>query len=137
MNELPPDPVRLHAILQWLDQQITDHDTVGTYLRLQRDAVRAALAKAEQQTPARGRPAQSPIAVPPPAQNLRRRTKPFQLERQRTPDGPLPTAVHTADCHMAGQLAHSVNAMEARLALTDARLEACQFCRPELDVDVG
>jgi hypothetical protein len=40
---------------------------------------------------------------------------------------------------MAGDLAHAVNATEARLALTDSGLRACEFCRPglELGLDGG
>ncbi|MFD8741288.1 hypothetical protein ACFV06_41210, partial [Streptomyces sp. NPDC059618] len=47
MSELPPDPQRLRAILAHLDQQIAHTETIGTYLRLQRDAVQAALDRAE------------------------------------------------------------------------------------------
>ncbi|WP_328847951.1 DUF6233 domain-containing protein [Streptomyces sp. NBC_00258] len=56
------------------------------------------------------------------------------MERVRTPDGPVPSSVHTADCYMAGQFAHAVNAMEARIAITDGNLEVCQFCRPETEL---
>lgn len=134
MSELPPDPARLRAIMEHLDRQVAENETVGIYLRLQRDAVRAALAETEEHRPARTEPRQPAIAIPPPAQSPRRRSKPFQLERMRTEDGPLPTAVHTADCHMAGELAHAVNALEARLAVTDAGLRVCEFCRPELEL---
>lgn len=47
MAELPPDARRLRAILAYLDEQIAGHETVGIYLRLQREAVRAALTRAE------------------------------------------------------------------------------------------
>ncbi|MER7226466.1 hypothetical protein [Streptomyces rubradiris] len=40
MTELPPDPPRLRAILAHLDRQVAENDTIGRYLRLQRDAVR-------------------------------------------------------------------------------------------------
>jgi hypothetical protein len=46
-NELSPDPPRLRAILAHLDKQLAENETVGIYLSLQRDAVRAALARAE------------------------------------------------------------------------------------------
>lgn len=140
MNELPPDPARLRAILAWLDQQLADTETVAVYLRLQRDAVQQALTQAG--TPATSRVQEPtpphPAAVPTPAQNPRRPGKPYALERVKTADGPVPTTVHMADCHMAGELVHKVNAMEARLALTDSGLAACGFCRPdtELGIDV-
>ncbi|MFF0733085.1 DUF6233 domain-containing protein [Streptomyces chartreusis] len=47
MAELPPDARRLRAILAYLDEQIAGHETVGIYLRLQREAVRAALTRVE------------------------------------------------------------------------------------------
>ena len=47
MSELPPDPPRLRVILAHLNQQLTANETVGIYLRLQRDAVQNALARAE------------------------------------------------------------------------------------------
>jgi hypothetical protein len=37
MSALPPDAPRLHAIMAFLDKQIADNETVGTYLRLQRN----------------------------------------------------------------------------------------------------
>ncbi|MFG2272072.1 DUF6233 domain-containing protein [Streptomyces chartreusis] len=47
MAELPPDARRLRAILAYLDEQIAGHETVGIYLRLQREAVRAELTRVE------------------------------------------------------------------------------------------
>ena len=142
MSDLPPDPERLQAILRWLEQQITDNDTVGIYLRVQRDAVRQALGEVEDAAPrlpevgSGSGAGRKPAAIPPAAPDPRRPGKPFRLERMRTPDGPVPTAVHTADCHMAGDLAHAVNAAEARLAITDSGLPACQFCRPDFELSL-
>lgn len=138
MGDLPPDTARLGVILRWLEQQIADNDTVGVYLRLQRDAVRKALHEAQDgrhgtpERPTEGKPPAVPVAALP--ASPRRPGKPFRLERRRTQDGPLPVAVHTADCHMAGELTHAVNGMEARLALTDSGLPACEFCRPDLEL---
>lgn len=136
MSELPPDPTRLRVILEHLEQQVADNETVGIYLRLQRDTVRAALTQAESSRPPRDEAPRPPpaLAAPPTTHNRRRPTKPFKLERVRTPEGPLPTGVHTADCHMAGSLAQPVNAMEARLAITDAGLNVCEFCQPEIEL---
>lgn len=47
MSVLPPDAQRLRAILRRLDQQNAENETVGLYLRLQRDAVFDALTRAE------------------------------------------------------------------------------------------
>ncbi|WP_435279375.1 hypothetical protein [Streptomyces sp. 1222.5] len=54
MNELPPDPSRLRAILAYLDQRIAETESVATYLRLQTTAVRQALTAAEKQAPMLG-----------------------------------------------------------------------------------
>lgn len=145
MSDLPPDAARLRAILRYLEDQAADNETVGVYLRLQRDTVLKALADAERSQrgeggePARAgeKPAARPaVAVPTPTQSPRRPGKPYKLERRPTADGPLPTAVHTADCHMAGELAHAVNAMEARLAITDSGLPACPYCRPDTELGI-
>ena len=61
MSELPPDPPRLRAILAHLDQQPADAETIGIYLRLQRDAVQAALSRAEAPPP---QPSQRPGRLP-------------------------------------------------------------------------
>jgi hypothetical protein len=50
---LPPDPGRLRIILAFLNEQFAENETLTTYLRIQRDAVHEALARAE-------RPAQEP-----------------------------------------------------------------------------
>ena len=107
------------------------------YLELQRNAVLDALTKAGEGPAAVDAPPSTPTPDPSslPKNGTRRSTKPFKLERRRTPDGPMPTTVHTADCDMAGDLAHAVNATEARLAITDAGLHVCGFCTP--DVELG
>ncbi|MFE9645290.1 DUF6233 domain-containing protein [Streptomyces sp. NPDC006365] len=140
MTDLPPDPPRLRAILAHLEQQIAENETVHTYLELQRDGVLQALDKAEGGEPQRAEtpPLAARTSNPPAPQSRRRPSKPFKLGRSHTPDGPLPSSVHLADCHMAGALPHFVHAMEARLAITDANLEICQICRPDtlLDLDL-
>jgi len=133
MTDLPSDPTRLRMILGHLEAAIAENETVHLYLQLQRGHVLDALKAADGSAP-----------DPPPrhaestsARRTRRPSKPFKLGRTRTSDGPVPSSVHTADCHMAGQFAHAVNGMEARIAITDGNLEACQFCRPDLELDVG
>ncbi|WP_420711845.1 DUF6233 domain-containing protein [Streptomyces sp. MMG1533] len=58
------------------------------------------------------------------------------IEQRRTPKGPQEAAVHLDDCTMTSHLTHPVNAHEARLALTDAQLEACSFCRPDTKLGI-
>lgn len=146
MSDLPPDAERLRQILRYLEDQDADNQTLLEYLRRQRVAVLKALTEAEGGEPTEGpgkaqagekppsRPAGAVIPTAP--RDPRRPGKPYKLERRKTPDGPVPTAVHMADCHMAGELTHAVNAMEARLALTDSRLPACSFCRPDLELGI-
>lgn len=43
--------------------------------------------------------------------------------------------MHPDDCAMTSSMTYPVTAYEARLALTDAQLEACVFCR--LDTELG
>ncbi|MGW2492348.1 DUF6233 domain-containing protein [Streptomyces sp. NPDC001606] len=130
MSELPPDPSRLRAILVHLERQIAETDAVGIYLRLQRDAVRRALARAER-----------------PPQQSRLRRKPegggplpdsalpaYVVEQKRTPHGPEPAVVHLADCSMIQGAAHRIRADEARAALTDPAITACDFCRPDTEL---
>lgn len=121
-------------ILRHLEASLAENETVHTYLEMQRHAVLDALTKADGHDPM---PSAAPPPEPPrPKKSVRRTTKPFKLERRRSADGPLPVAVHTADCHMSGELAHAVNRMEARLAITDAGLRACEFCRPDLELGI-
>ncbi|MCF1511400.1 DUF6233 domain-containing protein [Streptomyces glomeratus] len=131
MSDLPPDPPRLRAILAHLDRQITDNDTIGIYLRLQRDAVQKALTEVEhppQRQRQRGRVkvggSLPDFALPP------TRTG-YVVQQKRTPHGPEPTFIHLADCTMIEGTPHRIRPDEARAALTDPNIESCQFCRPD------
>ncbi|WP_262058550.1 DUF6233 domain-containing protein [Streptomyces sp. STR69] len=146
MNELPPDPARLRAILGYLEQQLTEEETVITYLRLQVEAVRHALTVAENRGPANTTPpsphrttSAAPAALGPAPTRAQRQSTGFMIEQRRTPTGPQEAAVHLDDCTMSSNRTHPVSPQDARLALTDAQLEACQFCRPdtELGIDVA
>jgi hypothetical protein len=133
--ELPPDPPRLRAILKHLDEATAENAAIHTYLDIQRNKVLDALKLAE----GAAAPTQSPAPPPTPPAHARptgRPSKPFKIGRVRTPDGPVPASVHLADCHMAGQFPHAVNAMEARIAITDADLEVCAFCRPDTELGI-
>jgi hypothetical protein len=70
MKGPPSDPVHLRVVLAYLNKLLADEETVVTYLRLQRDAVRSALVRAE------GAPAHS---AGPPSRNGHRppTTPPF------------------------------------------------------------
>ncbi|MFF0088229.1 DUF6233 domain-containing protein [Streptomyces canus] len=141
MNELPPDAPRLRAILGYLEKQLTEEETVVTYLRLQVESVRHALTVAENRKPARPgppqrRPATAVAALGPAPTRGERKSTGFVIEQRRTPSGPQEAAVHSDDCTMTSEMTHPVTAHEARLALTDAQLEACAFCRPDTGLGI-
>ncbi|MEU6068617.1 MULTISPECIES: DUF6233 domain-containing protein [Streptomyces] len=141
MSALPPDAPRLRAILAYLQEQIAQSDTVGTYLRLQRDAVREALARAEgRSAPGSPRPtaaARRPAALPSFAPHrVRRRSTGFVVQQKRTPGGPEPAVIHTDDCTMIEGTPHPIGDHEARVALTDPNIEPCAFCRPDTELGV-
>jgi hypothetical protein len=141
MAALPPDPRRLRAILAFLEDRIVENETVGIYLRLQSDAVRAALAGTEE------RP-RSPQARPEPPQRRQTATpsftpsrgtgrpRAFVVQQKRTPNGPEPAVIHTAECTMIEGTAHPIRDHEARVALTDPHIEPCAFCRPDSELGI-
>ncbi|MFD5753580.1 DUF6233 domain-containing protein [Streptomyces sp. NPDC127033] len=127
---LPPDPARLRVILAHLDRQIAETDTIGTWLRLQREAVRHALSAADAPVaPASERQREQAGPLP------RARPGPYKLEPKIRPDHPRPPYIHVGDCTMTQRSASSCSAAEARLALTQAVVgaEACGFCRPDTE----
>lgn len=105
MADLPPDAARLRTIATWLDQQQADDPTIATYLDVQRNAVRGAIAT----------------------------TSPAPGYRLQPREGDGPAVLHRSDCPAAGGVALSPR--EARLALTDPALgvpvEPCRTCRPQ------
>ncbi|MDT7847229.1 DUF6233 domain-containing protein [Streptomyces justiciae] len=139
MNDLPPDSARLRAILEHLDKQIADNETVATYLRLQRDAVQAALARAEP-SPARPRRSGRLAKGAAPLRSLgiaHAQPRPrFVVQQKRTPRGPEPSIIHVADCTMIEGTPHSITAHDARVALTDPTIEPCGFCRPDTELGI-
>ncbi|WP_329217038.1 DUF6233 domain-containing protein [Streptomyces sp. NBC_01485] len=139
MSALPPDTPRLRAILRHLDQQITDNETVGLYLRLQRDAVSKALGRAEgHATPQPAQtPRQRPAALPAFAGSQRGpKATGFSVERQPRAIGPEPARIHTDDCRSAGPT-HPITAHDARAALLDPMVQACGFCRPDTELGMN
>lgn len=136
MNDLPPDPARLRAILAYLDRQRADNETVGIYLRLQRDAVKAALSQAEAPPPRRPRLPKGGANLGPVVQITVRPA--FVVQQKRTPRGPEPATIHLSDCTMIEGQPHRISEHDARVSLNDPNIEACAFCRPdsELGMDV-
>ncbi|MFJ1869941.1 DUF6233 domain-containing protein [Streptomyces chartreusis] len=136
MNELPPDSRRLRKILAHLDKELAANETVGTYLRLQRQAVQAALKQADAPPPLRPRIAKGGKGLGPVAQISVRPN--FIVQQRRTPRGPEPSVIHLADCSMIDGRPHRITEHDARVSLTDPTIEACAFCRPdaELGTDV-
>ncbi|MBK3563203.1 MULTISPECIES: DUF6233 domain-containing protein [unclassified Streptomyces] len=140
MSELPPDPPRLRAILAHLDHQLAETETIGTYLRLQRAAVQAALASAE--APAARRPGRLPKGGAQVRSMGMAQANPrpqFIVQQRRTPRGPEPSIIHIADCSMIDGIPHTISEHDARVSLTDPTIEPCAFCRPdtELGIDVA
>ncbi|WP_128382406.1 DUF6233 domain-containing protein [Streptomyces cavernae] len=130
MSELPPDPHRLRALLAHLDAELAANRTVATYLRLQRDAVRQALAAAgRKQSPPRQ------AASPPTENSTPGNVDGYLLEPKRHPTAPQPAQIHLAKCAMPQRDTAPISEEEARLALADRAqpkvMEACQFCRPD------
>jgi hypothetical protein len=128
VNDLPPDPPRLRAILAYLDRQVAEHETVGMYLRLQRDAVRQAIAAAD------SKPVQRPRHEQPAPQQ--RKADRFISERALH-SGPTGSQtgvlLHSAGCDMIRKPIASVDAETARAALTKDRIftSPCNVCRPD------
>ncbi|MFI1607786.1 DUF6233 domain-containing protein [Streptomyces griseofuscus] len=136
MSDLPPDPPRLRAILEHLERQVAETETIGIYLRLQRDEVRKALARATS-APTRVRTPQRP--------ELQQRTPPaeYLMESKSGPDDPLPVVVHVGTCtiRQGRRTPSAISAQQARMVLTDTVMgaEPCPICRPEnkLGIDLA
>ncbi|MGI5133859.1 MULTISPECIES: DUF6233 domain-containing protein [unclassified Streptomyces] len=139
MNELPPDPARLRVILAWLEEQVTDNETVGIFLRLQRDTVAQALAQAaESEQPATPPPAPpAPPAKPPRPTSLPTFTgdhRPaFKVVEQGGENEPARLTLHIGACDVDDGPAHQVDAHDALAALREG-LDACSVCRPDIDL---
>lgn len=138
---LPPDPVRLRVILAHLDKQMADHETIGIYLQLQRDAVQAAISRAELR--AIPRPAISAPKRPPgaPRESSDQPLTGYVVERNDRRDATKGAVIHTADCDRAPHDAPPTETEVARKALAnDPRFfTACEHCRPDtaLGIDVA
>ncbi|MFJ3794968.1 DUF6233 domain-containing protein [Streptomyces sp. NPDC090088] len=145
MSELPPDPARLRVILAHLDRQMADHEIVGTYLRLQRDAVQAAIARAERR--AMPRPVISVPKRPPgdrrdPGVGRESGGRPqgsFIVER--TAKASAAALVHTSSCTKGFTSGRPIEAdLARRVLVNDPRgFQACDTCRPDtaLGLDVA
>lgn len=144
MSELPPDAHRLREILDWLDERSEENATLVTYLRMQREAVREALARAEGSAPAgeqgtgqgREAPPQKPSVTRLPEFSRPRDQTGFKVTKRRTPDGPKLDALHLGDCNLDGGPSKPLDAHEALVALSDG-LPACAICRPDAVLGFG
>jgi hypothetical protein len=134
VNELPPDPARLRAILAHLERQVADHEAVGIYLRLQRDAVQGALTKAEAPPPRKPRLPKGGANLGPMVHADPRPA--FVVQQKRTPRGPEPAIIHQADCTMIDGRTHPISEHDARVSLTDPNIEPCGFCRPDSELGI-
>ncbi|MEU6323353.1 DUF6233 domain-containing protein [Streptomyces sp. NPDC047009] len=132
MSELPPDPTRLRVILAWLEEQVTDNATVGTFVRLQRDTVTQAFAQTEGESEQqRAEPPPAAPAKPPRMTGLPTSTSRgpgFKVVEQ----GDL-VSLHLDDCNVDDGPTRRVDAHEAVAALREG-LAACVMCRPDLEL---
>ncbi|MEU6318127.1 DUF6233 domain-containing protein [Streptomyces sp. NPDC047009] len=129
MSELPSDAERLRVLLAWLEEQVTDNDTVGIFLRLQRDAVAQALAQAAEGEQPTTPPPTAP-AKPPRMTGLPTFTGDRSVGFKVVERGDL-VSLHLADCDVDDGPTRRVDAHEAVAALRDG-LAACIMCRPDL-----
>ena len=135
VSELPPDPTRLRAILAHLERQLAETETIGIYLRLQRDAVRQALEAAEK--PPSGRQQVTRDRRPAIEAASRPRVDGYKVEKRLSEGHPLGAAIHVADCTMTQRDTRPVSAEDARQALGDPTFfRACGFCRPDSKLGV-
>ncbi|MGV9790883.1 DUF6233 domain-containing protein [Streptomyces sp. NPDC004673] len=137
MAELPPDAPRLRVILAHLDRQIAENGTIATYLGVQREAVRKALARAEpppgQQRPARlAKGAGGPLPTFTRMAHMAR----YAVQQRRSTDDPRPAVVHLANCEEIKGSPRAAEADEARAALMDPNFEPCPDCRPESELGI-
>jgi hypothetical protein len=137
MNDLPPDPARLRIILAWLDEQIADNATVGTYLRLQRDAVTQALTGAEgERKPRPSAPLDRPRVTRLPIYGASRDQVGFKIVERSGEGGRIFVSLHLGDCDLDEGPTRQVDAHEAYVALSDG-LAACVICRPNIVLGLG
>src|SRR4051812_14630081 len=130
MSELPPDVPRLRAILEHLEKQAADNETVGIYLRLQRDKVATALAQAEAAQPRKQKQKRPrPTSLPQmPAYAQAREPTRYKIVH-RAADGSEFASLHLGDCDIDEGPTRWLDAHEATVALADG-VAGCVFCRP-------
>ncbi len=131
----PPDRDRLLLLEHYLEQQHTANQTVGQYLALQLDAVRARISALGQ--PAR--PPAAPARPSGPSKNSAAAAPEWVVESRRSPNGPEPVVLHRGDCFnlprdKSGKAPayglRPVDAHEARELLTEG-LGPCRMCAPD------
>jgi hypothetical protein len=144
MHELPSDPPRLRAILAHLDEQLAGNETVGIYLRLQRDTVRAALAAAERRGASESRRLSAPRHTAPPpaadpdsAPDSGSSPTGYVIEPKQHPGHPMPALYHLARCAMPRRSTSPITPEQIRIGLRDplGYLAPCEFCAPDNTLD--
>ncbi|MFE9127116.1 DUF6233 domain-containing protein [Streptomyces sp. NPDC007148] len=149
MPDLPPDPERLRVLLAWLTERREENETVGIWLRLQRDAVERALDEAEGGTAAE-KPALQPEPQPEPApERPSRGIRPLHTFTQRAGGGSGGSSflleyraqgvgerviVHADDCDSAGD-GKPIGAHDAQAAIVGGAA-ACAFCQPDIELGI-
>ncbi|MGW8768259.1 DUF6233 domain-containing protein [Streptomyces sp. NPDC055815] len=108
MSELPPDLPRLRTLETWLVVSL--------------DRVRARITEAEQREAAMRN-----VRVGPADPG-------WVLAYLRERGHRVPAAVHIGDCRLAGKNTSPLTRGEARRALAEAGLPACEVCRPDSDL---
>ncbi|MFJ5307456.1 DUF6233 domain-containing protein [Streptomyces sp. NPDC088350] len=139
MNDLPPDLPRLRVILAYLDQQLTEQETIGIYLRLQRRDVERAIAHADRAAIPRSSlvvPTRPPSATR--AETGDRPSSGYVLERRDRRDATKGAVIHVADCDRTPHDVRPVEPGLARKVLTNDRpfFDACEFCRPDTELGI-
>ncbi|WP_055599651.1 DUF6233 domain-containing protein [Streptomyces aureus] len=108
MSELPPDLPRLRTLEHWL------------VLSLARVRARIAEMETREARPAR-RPPEGPGWV---------------LSFLREGGRPVADSIHIGDCWLAARHRKPLSRHEARRALTDGGIRACEICRPDSDLGI-
>ncbi|WP_031086784.1 DUF6233 domain-containing protein [Streptomyces sp. NRRL WC-3549] len=110
MSDLPPDLPRLRTLEHWL--------------ALSLDRVRARIAEVETRETA-----MRPVRVLPQGPE-------WVMSYLRVRGSPLADSVHIGDCKLAGPQKRPLSGDDARRALTEGGIRACEVCRPDSELGI-
>lgn len=110
MSELPPDLPRLRTLECWLVLSL--------------DRVQARIAEVETREAA-----MRPVRVLPQGPG-------WAISYLREGGRPVADSVHIGDCKLAGPQKRPLSSDEARRALTEGGIRACEICRPDSDLGI-